>query len=74
MAANNPQAIANDPHAYLSAYITLEPSRDALMQLSGTVATYIQEQQDPTVAALYLSAGESCLLLLKGNSRVLFAF
>ena len=56
MAANQP--IANDPYAYLSAYVSLPPSNDALMQLSGAVAAYIQEQEDPTVAAMYLSAGE----------------
>lgn len=52
------QPIANDPNAFLSAYVALEPSRDALMQLAGTVAVNIQEQPDPTVAALYLAAGE----------------
>jgi len=54
------QPIANDPNAFLSAYVTLEASRDALMQLSGAVAAYMQEQQDSTVGALYLAAGESC--------------
>lgn len=57
MAANQ-QTIANDPHAYLSAYVALAPSNDALMQLSGPVAAFIQEQQDPTVASIYLAAGE----------------
>jgi hypothetical protein len=32
------------------------------MQLSGPVAAYIQEQEDITVAALYLSAGEFALV------------
>lgn len=63
------QSIANDPHAYLQAYIALTPSRDALMQLSGPVAAYIQEQDDATVAAMFLSAGEY-LLLFVGFSRL----
>lgn len=53
------QAIANDPRANLSAYVSLAPSKEALMQLSGQVAAYMQEQSDPAIAATYISSGES---------------
>lgn len=56
--ANNQEPIANDPRTYLSAYITLVPSKDALIQLAGPVAAYMKEQSDPTVAAIYLTGGE----------------
>jgi aspartate 1-decarboxylase len=52
------QAIANDPRANLSAYISLAPSKEALMQLSGQMASYMQKQSDPVIAATYISCGE----------------
>ncbi len=73
MASEQP-SIANDPHAYLQAYIALDPSRDALFQLSGPVAAYIQEQEDATVFSMYLAAGECCFLVAQCTSASFLSF
>jgi hypothetical protein len=64
------QAIANDPRANLSAYVSLAPSKEALMQLSGQVAAYMQEQSDPAIAATYMSAGEDAVSNLSLSSCI----
>lgn len=74
MMASSQQAIANDPRAYLSAYVSLTPSKEALMQLSGPVAAYMQEQSDPAIAGTYLTAGEPMISAQLASTPVILLF